>query len=132
MELKREDIVKALEYCFGDKPCNKCEWHEVGNGCMSKLEQSAISLINELTEENERLTGTLEEVTKRIDNLIEKTPIAFDYERAQAKVDALRELQIRLTREIGTYLSISIMKVEDMFNLIDQIAEEILGGDTND
>ena len=52
MELK---IVKALEYCFGDKPCNKCEWHEVGNGCMSKLEQSALSLINELTEENERL-----------------------------------------------------------------------------
>ena len=55
MKLNREKIIKALEYCFNDKPCSQCEWHEAGNGCLSKLEQSAISLIKELTEENERL-----------------------------------------------------------------------------
>ena len=41
--------------------------------------------------------------------------------------DTLSELKIRLTREVGTYLSISIMKVSDMFKLIDQIADEIIG-----
>ena len=51
---------------------------------------------------------------------------AYDEGYADSKVNTLRELQIRLTREVGTYLSISIMKVEDMFKLIDQIAEEIL------
>jgi hypothetical protein len=55
MELKRDDIIKALEHCFGNEPCSKCEWHEKGNGCLSKLAQSALSLIKELTEENERL-----------------------------------------------------------------------------
>ncbi len=56
MELNREQIIKAIEYCFSDKPCNKCEWHEKGNGCLGKLEQSAISLIKELTEENEAIS----------------------------------------------------------------------------
>lgn len=40
--------------------------------------------------------------------------------------DTLRELEIRLTREVGTYLSYSIINVADMFKLINKIAEEIL------
>ena len=75
-ELNRDEIVKALEYCFGDKPCNKCEWHEVGNGCMSKLEQSALSLINELTEENERLKHTISQLGKNNDELARVLPLA--------------------------------------------------------
>ena len=44
--------------------------------------------------------------------------------------DTLSELKIRLTIEIGTYCNDDTMKVADMFKLIAQIAEEIIGGET--
>ena len=41
--------------------------------------------------------------------------------------DTLSELKIRLTIEIGTYCNDDTMKVADMFKLINQITEDIIG-----
>lgn len=135
MELKRDEIVKALEHCFGNKPCNKCEWHEAGNGCMSKLEQSAISLIKELTEEKRMLSESYDHLEKTKDELLaersrlteenerlRRTQVVqhihideqfrkeCEYEMKQLKADTVRDMQERLKETI------------------DRIAEEVLEG----
>ena len=44
--------------------------------------------------------------------------------------DTLREMQNRLTQAIGTYTKESYVYVHAWFKLIDQIAEEIIKGET--
>ena len=137
MELKREDIVKALECCLtleygvACKGCPLSYKDERRMDCLELLMKSALSLIKELTEENERLTGTLEEVTKRIDNLIEKTPIAFDYERAQAKADTVKKIVERLSDDYEFDCRADIdtrtLSHSDLIEWVTQIAEEIIG-----
>ena len=123
MELNREQIVKALECCHAQgEGCGSCPYINDHSNC-GYLEKNALSLINELTEENERLRGTLEEVTKRIDNLIEKTPIAFDYEKVQSRVDTVRKMQTEIeARCIKGGIYPAFVK-----RTISQIAEEIIG-----
>ena len=119
MELKRDEIIKALECCTygGDfnksqvEVCSPCPYFTEGN-CTDVLKENALFLINELIEGIKSRDDT-------ISRFVETMPLV--------KADTLRELQIRLTREVGTYLSISIIKVEDMFKLIDQIVEEMIG-----
>ena len=55
-ELNREQIIKALECCIKtqcENCCNLGDWHEQWN-CMTNLMSKALTLIKELTEENER------------------------------------------------------------------------------
>ena len=53
-ELNREQIIKALECCdYGD--CYPCPYRSIGVGCVQEAQSKALALINELTEENERL-----------------------------------------------------------------------------
>ena len=72
MELNREQIIKALECCT-NKPyadCKNCPYEteireksciDVGIGCfITDLPLNALSLIKELTEENERLRAEKE------------------------------------------------------------------------
>lgn len=58
MELKRDEVIKALECCGSNNPCGEeCFGHDIKgiSICTKILAQNALSLINELTEENERL-----------------------------------------------------------------------------
>lgn len=56
MELNREKIIKAWECCHTlAKDCLTCPYENDNNGCIY-LEQNALALIKELTEENERLS----------------------------------------------------------------------------
>ena len=58
MELNREQIVKALEFCTGIKKldaCANCPAHLGCNDCVDFLREESLALIKELTEENERL-----------------------------------------------------------------------------
>lgn len=84
--------------------------------------------LEHLTKENERLSAYNENLIK--ENTYLSNHLLDEVEQAKdlAIVDTLSELKIRLTREVGTYLSISIMKVSDMFKLIDQIAKEMMEG----
>lgn len=60
--MERDDIIKALECCTygGDfnksqvEVCSPCPYFHEGN-CTDVLKENALSLINELTEENERV-----------------------------------------------------------------------------
>ena len=57
MKLNREQIIKALECCYdNDKSCLTCPFIESSKfeSCVN-LNKSVLSLIKELTEENERL-----------------------------------------------------------------------------
>ena len=56
--MEREKIIKALECCSKDD-CDNCP-NTFGN-CYSNLAGCSLSLINELTEENEKLREMLED-----------------------------------------------------------------------
>ena len=56
MELNREQIKRALECCLKDE-CDKCGY--TFGDCQRNLMREALSLINELTEENEKLRAEL-------------------------------------------------------------------------
>ena len=50
--MEREQIIKALECCtIGD--CYPCPYGNIGAGCRDKMDGDALTLIFELTEENE-------------------------------------------------------------------------------
>lgn len=64
MELKRDEIIKALECCKNFRDfcmCDECPYSKVelayGESCTNRMAQDALSLIKELTEEVERLKG---------------------------------------------------------------------------
>lgn len=137
MELKRDEIIKALEVCTygGDmtksqvEVCSPCPYFHEGN-CTDVLKENALSLIKELTEEKERLRAILDEAKIMVDELKEKTPIAFDNETKKAKADTVREMQERLkyTLCINNEENTDFFDYAYTLETIDQIAEEMIGG----
>ena len=129
MELKREEIVKALECCTNCN-CDVCPYvpeqgtHKGTIGCNDELMINAISLINELTEENERLKKRLKATNYMItpDERIEMIPTV-----ESVRADTVREMQERLkVRFKGG--KCNLYTVYNIQRYIDQIAEEILEG----
>ena len=57
MELNRDQIIKAMECCQTPKwtKCKSCPRESEDSLCMYRLTSDALSLIKELTVENERL-----------------------------------------------------------------------------
>ena len=49
----------------------------------------------------------------------------------QVKADTVREMQERLAMRFGTYTEKDMTPIKELFLLIDQIAEEMIGGSTN-
>lgn len=71
MELNREQIKYALGCCV-DGDCYPCPYAEIGAGCRDRMAEDALSLIKELTEENENFE-------KRLRHLLQSDFIAsFD------------------------------------------------------
>ena len=144
MELNRDQIVKALECClktktFGDCEALKCpavskqgchfylrteEDHEHAT-CNEQI-KTALALIKELTEENERL---------RVDNDLLKMPRAtifeiadaFERGRRKGKSDTVRKMKERLKERRVSYgnITFNVVPIDD----IDQIANELLEGE---
>lgn len=95
MELNREDIIKALEWCSSGGACSKCAENEANlylsrEGCMSVQMQNALTLIKQLTEENENLHATCTELTQKVQDV------------ARAIFEKLEKLLIFNTYEIAT------------------------------
>lgn len=66
IELNREQIVNALESCFVNRNCKGCPM-EGREECLEVVGGKALSLINELTAENERLRAdTVRDCTDNI------------------------------------------------------------------
>jgi hypothetical protein len=133
MELNREQIIKALECCITkhhENCCNLGKWHEEWN-CMTDLMKSALSLIKELSEENERLRKVLftDISVVRVSRGSGKT--AHLREIGQIKVDAIRADTVRKMQE---KVEKKILEINPnlcgLLPFIDQIAKEMLEEDT--
>ena len=113
MELNKQQIEKSINY-VEDVLENWTMWQTHHNN-LTQAMRDILSLVKELTEENERLRE------------ICKPPIArnIDILKANTKIDTVRKMQERLKAEKFTHKNFGeLVYVED----IDQIAKEMLEG----
>ena len=93
--LNAKQIKKALECCANAYDCFTCDnykRHCIG-GFRTAIAQNALSLIKELTEENERLRGDIaKEFTCVFGQPHKVTDCPIDDEIANAKADTAREI----------------------------------------
>lgn len=116
--MEKDLIIKALECCFSDGSCDGCPYTERVD-CRRELERNALSLIKELTEENERLRGCVmsEEQVRNIANETIQQGIFI------IKADTVRKMQSEIeARCIKGGIYPAFVK-----STIDQIAEELIG-----
>ena len=121
MELKRDEIIKALECCNKDD-CDNCP-NTFGN-CYSNLAGYALSLIKELTEENERLKAScsyLKPIRAFTEEEMEQT-----IKESLVRADTVREMQEKVYEVAHDVNGIDAYWITSM---IDQIAEEMIGGE---
>lgn len=132
MELNREQIIKALECCgeaktHGDCRALKCPAlindeciyiGETEEDCYKQQLADALSLIKELTEENEGLENAL------IEQSAENVMLCGEVKHARA--DTVREFAERLKENKVCRDGLSFKVVD--FDTIDQIAKEVLEG----
>ena len=170
MELKRDEIIKALECCTRgrknkeDYPCDECPYNEcnivggtserqVKGTCQGWLMKDALSLYKELTEESQKwqkgyecvdaacrelsskcdeLTEENERLNKEVDRL---SQVVLNHEGItemeveEAKIDTVRKMQERLKKGLLDTASLFTQQRYIVDDVIDQIAEEMLGGE---
>ena len=140
MDLNREKIIKALECCTspdGDDTCLLCPYGDI-NLCTQSLMAHALSLIEALTEENERLKERLGREAKcqydLCGQIVDLKAIAEQYRKQfeEAKADTVREFVERLKQyiDVGHYrppTEICFSEL-DVANIIDKIKKEMLEG----
>jgi hypothetical protein len=91
MELNREQIMKGLECCSDDNSCYNagCPYKSDSlNACTSKLSRNALALINELTEENERLVKALDTMSADHNRAISLTE-TYTVRKMQERLEAV-------------------------------------------
>lgn len=135
MELNREQIIKALEFCSSGGNCINCS-EDAKNprlsreGCMAAQMRDALALITsqeqrirELTEENKRLRDERDRYKRYYLN--------HDYDRMEADIraDTVRKMQEKLHARKVSYGNITfrVVSLDD----IDQIAKEMLEGEND-
>ena len=144
MELNREQIIKALGCCISRNlaECHHCPYAPE-NECHRLVLTNALSLINELTEENESLKQCLEhehasfmetfgEYGEKCERLTEEnerlrdTAYRLECEVHRERANTVRKMQERLHERKVSYGNITfrVVPIDD----IDQIAKEMLEG----
>ena len=125
-ELNREQIMKAMECCYNNNlSCLDCPFQETDKYIeCSSLTISALALIKELTEENERLKSVEFTCGFVKPHKVLECPI-FD-EIANAKANTLREVQEKFALRYGTYTDKDFTKIVDVFMLLEQIEKEMM------
>lgn len=89
MELNREQVIKALECCSSreEDTCDYCPLTEISIDCGRILHSISLSLIEELTEENERQRSEISVKRKLLD-------------KAEVRMDCLEEVNKVLQADI--------------------------------
>ena len=121
MELNREQIIKALELCTTEEDCVGCPYLiRRGDGSIlpCTIDADALSLINELNEENERLR---ERADRHLENL---KAVLNERNESTIKADTVRKMQERLKEKAYTN---NYCQEVVLVDYIDQIAKEMLG-----
>ena len=116
MELNRE-IIKALEYCTSGGDCYGCKYDNPRlsrEGCKAEKRFDALSLIKELTEENERLRAEVSVKKKLLDKCVDLED--------RVKADTVRKMQERLNDTKFKFDGTYYIYAEN----VDQIAKEML------
>ena len=114
--MEREQIIKALECCSKLAFCgNECPYYEDGD-CVRKVTGNALSLIKELTEENERL----KEICGMKECVIENAEAVI----ARTKADTVRKMQAALEQRIHSKLAYQGWYLKE--TVIPQIAKEMV------
>jgi hypothetical protein len=115
--MEKEQIIKALECCTSEKhECDKCSYCRDEYFCdREQFKKDALTLIKELTEENEVLAAELSRYTENCKQMAEQT-----------KADTVREMQERLNEKIFT---IPTVYNSHFGRIVDQIAKEMLEGE---
>lgn len=120
--MNREQIIKALECCScinDELTCGYDCYLYGGTFCQLILKKDVYSLIEELTEENERLKA--QRYMVRSDGTLEMIPTV-----EQVRADTVQKMQERLKAEKFTHKNFGdLVCVDD----IDQIAKEMLEGE---
>lgn len=108
MELNRDDIIKALEYCTGIKSVDACANCPVClrcNDCVDFLREESLALIKEITEENEYLRQQNEiyaTLNKKLEDICESyawqygTAISKELFLKKERADTVRKMQEKL------------------------------------
>lgn len=146
-KLNREQIIKALECCTsginhkGDIPCLDCPYDEcnivggtserqITGTCQSWLKKDALSLIKELTEENERLRESTDNELRYTKELVETLHKVHEEKVQKAKADTVQKMQERLMECFNNEVEHLAMYTEaQVIFAIDQIAKEMLEGE---
>ena len=121
--MEREQIIKALE-CCSKGTCMACPLKEDYSPCSSTLTYSALSLIKELTEENERLHADCTELTQCCTKL--ETLYKIECKRVDTiKADTVRKMQERM-KEAFKHHTYNCR--DCIISKVDKIAKEMLEG----
>ena len=159
MELNKEDIIKALEHCKSAKltKCYGCPREQEDGHCMYRLNEDALSLIKELTEdiewsanriieadkkvaelteENERLRAEKEAENKELfykwkkiaDETADRYEALYQDAKKALKADTVREMQERLDKHFCHDPAFLGVEQRLIMDIIAQIAEEIISG----
>ena len=147
MELKkREEVIKALEHCIKDTTCEQCNYSP--STCF--IQENALSLINELTEEVADLKAIAEGYQKLFEDCYEdKAKLTEDNESLKTqrmvlavglkdlrkeikaiKADTVRKMQERLIKWWKAQIEVCVNAKEEeiIISAVDQIAKEMLEG----
>ena len=134
MELKRDDIIKALECCsLGD--CYPCPYGKWSAGCRDEMCGDALSLIKELTEENERLRAEKESANKEAfhkwkklaDEIADRYEGLYQDAKNALVADTVRKMQERLKDKAIGFPNYTGEVIAARW--VDQIAKEMLEGE---
>ena len=114
MELNREQIIRALElHSQGAVAClHECPYGNLHN-CGSAMARDTLSLIKELTEENERLSGAVKQYE-------EERKYHFEMSRtriAEAKADTVRKMQELNDEVVKKYMEERSVFLEERKNV---------------
>ena len=122
--------------------CSPCPYFHEGN-CTDILKENALSLIKELTKDNERLRAERDTRDIAIKDLYSRNKElqsanedlgnhCLDLENelqecVDIKTKALNEFTLRLAQAVGTYTKESYVYVHAWFTLVNKIIEDMIG-----
>jgi hypothetical protein len=112
--MEREQIIKALECCYGENlpQCIECPFKENKVDCFG-LGSDSLALIKELAEENEKLLTALANYDRQTD-----VRIAEEYYTAEAYEELREENErLRADNEILKMPRATIFEIADAFDL---------------
>lgn len=115
--MERDKIIKSMEICRDALTCKGCTYDPLVD-CHRELWKDAISLIKELTEENERLRAAIPLWAKQCVELEERC--------MQLRADTVRKMQEALEHRIHSKLSYHGWYIKE--TVIPEIAKDMLEG----